>query len=274
MSRKRATKSYPFEFFYQMINLVNGLLIVLAEMSIGREMLDLGSIEFVADAVIYLKHRVERGLLLRTFEIRKLRGAPINVVEVPFIIAEGIGIRPIFPPIPERIEIILSNKLKALKITEELLGPLYTGDIIFISYPSHAKEDPVSFVPLIDLSIENNLRTLFISYSYSVNELKHMFSGIMVSELGLPRESAERILKRFFFFSSISPELCVVSRLIAIVTEFAKDINLGIVVLHSLELLNPVAWDLSEYWVAFFNLFTWLKNHNVLVIRYSSKTDN
>jgi len=57
-------------FFYQMLNLVNRLFIVLVEISVGRETLDLGSIESVSDTGIYLRHRVKIGFSYKYLKSR------------------------------------------------------------------------------------------------------------------------------------------------------------------------------------------------------------
>jgi len=85
-------------YFYQLAELINGLAIIITELPFGEEKLGLGAIEFVSDALFILKHYVRGGKVSRVLEIRKARGAPIQVAEVPFQIAEGVGIKVFVPP--------------------------------------------------------------------------------------------------------------------------------------------------------------------------------
>ncbi|MEM1816509.1 MAG: ATPase domain-containing protein, partial [Desulfurococcaceae archaeon] len=96
-------RAWLLNYFYQLPILVNGLLVLVSELPFGEERLGLGSIEFVVDAILILKHRVEDRLLLRLLEIRKARGAPIHVAEVPFTIAEGRGLLVYTQPVLEEL---------------------------------------------------------------------------------------------------------------------------------------------------------------------------
>uniref|UniRef100_A0A7C2Z8J6 KaiC-like domain-containing protein n=1 Tax=Ignisphaera aggregans TaxID=334771 RepID=A0A7C2Z8J6_9CREN len=86
-------------YFYSLSEIINGVAVLIAEIPLGGAVIGLGSIEFVADAVIILKHRIEGGLLARTMEIRKMRGAPITISEFPFTITAKKGIEVFIPPI-------------------------------------------------------------------------------------------------------------------------------------------------------------------------------
>ncbi|MEM4848359.1 MAG: ATPase domain-containing protein, partial [Ignisphaera sp.] len=101
--KKEEQRAILLNFFYQLLNIVNGVLVVVAEIPLGKESLELGSIEFVADAIIYLKHRIEFGMLSRIMEVRKVRGAPLTVAEIPFSLNEGEGLKVYIPPKIERV---------------------------------------------------------------------------------------------------------------------------------------------------------------------------
>jgi len=110
-------RAWLLNYFYQLPIAMNGLLILVAELPFGEERLGLGSVEFVADAIVVLKHRVEDGFLTRLVEVRKARGAPIHVAETYFTIAEGAGIVVFAPPVladlpPEGGELVASEELK------------------------------------------------------------------------------------------------------------------------------------------------------------------
>jgi len=96
-------RAWLLNYFYQLPVLFNGLLILVSELPFGEERIGLGSIEFVVDSIFILKHRIEDHLLTRLIEIRKTRGAPINIAEAYFTIAENIGIVVFTPPILQEI---------------------------------------------------------------------------------------------------------------------------------------------------------------------------
>lgn len=83
-------------YFYMLPEMINGLLILIAEIPVDKEKIDLGSIEFVADIVLIMKYKVERGLLSRVIEIRKARNSPLSIVEIPFRITRGKGMRSLY----------------------------------------------------------------------------------------------------------------------------------------------------------------------------------
>lgn len=89
-------------FFAGLAKVINGVVILIAEIPLSEERIELGDIEFVSDAIIVLRHTVVRRLLLRELEIRKARGAPISVAKVVFTITEGLGFRVFAPQLSAR----------------------------------------------------------------------------------------------------------------------------------------------------------------------------
>ena len=84
-SEKRALLQ---NYFYSLPEMINGIVILIVELPFGEEKIDVEAIEFVADVVLVLKHRIERGLLTRVMEIRKARGTPVVIAEIPFTISQ------------------------------------------------------------------------------------------------------------------------------------------------------------------------------------------
>lgn len=60
-------------FFYNLAKIEKSLVVLVAEIPMGREALNLGDIEFVSDVVLFLRQCMERGLVTRFIEIRKAR---------------------------------------------------------------------------------------------------------------------------------------------------------------------------------------------------------
>jgi len=272
LERIEAQRAILLNFFYQLTSLINGLLVTVAEVPLGKEYPDIGSMEFVPDAILYVKHRMTRGLLHRALEIRKLRGAPLAVVEVPFSIIGGGGFKAYIPPKPERV---LSSREEALGMTisvvKELIGPLYKGDVLYVSYPPHAR-DPVVTIPLIDLAITNSVRVLFVSYKYSSDEVLEVLTMAVNKYLGLSLAEASELISKCFHLESINPASYAVSHLHALTVELVDDLRPSVVVFHGTEVFRAIS-DPQEYWGALINELTWFKNIGKLVVRYGSRVD-
>lgn len=273
LERKDIQRAVLLNFFYQLSMLIEGIVVAVAEIPFGRESLDLGAIEFVADVVIYLKHRVEHGLLSRVMEIRKIRGAPIYVVEVPFAIDEGYGIKMFVPPKPDRIVSGADRHLNAvLGLTRELLPMVRPGDVVYATYPPGARS-PMAAVPLIDLAVANDLRALFISFTYSVDEMKNIISGIFENFFGIERELTRQVVDKYFTLESFNPAAYSLTQLNMMIVELIEDLNPDIVAFHGGEIFRALVRDLNEFWVSHKNLLIWLKNRGKLVVRYCARVD-
>ncbi|MEM1816221.1 MAG: ATPase domain-containing protein [Desulfurococcaceae archaeon] len=270
VEREESKRAIVLNFFYQLVDIIDGLLVAVAEMPIGKETLEYGSIEFVADLILYLKHRITRGLRSRILEVRKVRGAPSSVIEVPFAILNDAGFKVYLPPRPERM---MRGREHAISTTisfiTKLAGPIYKGDTIDISFPPHARE-ALTIVPLVDIAVTNNLKALLISYKYSPDEVKELFIEVFGSYFNLGKDVVLSILNRHFTIESFNPASYALTHLYAVEVELIEDLKPDMVVHHGTEIFSAVA-DPSEYWTLLINMLTWLKNNGKLVIRYSAR---
>ena len=154
-------------YFYEVSRMVKGLVVLLAEIPMGEERVNLGSIEFAADFVIILKHHVTRGLLARIMEIRKARGSPLKAVECPFEIQEGQGIRVLPPSTPEKIFLGNGTPLESsLALTKQVVPRILRGEVVYITYDPFARS-PLPALLVLDLLISNNMKAIVTSYIYS-----------------------------------------------------------------------------------------------------------
>ncbi|MEM2005355.1 MAG: ATPase domain-containing protein [Zestosphaera sp.] len=270
---KEARRAVLLNFFYQLANIINGLLIVSAEIPLGRESLNLGSVEFVADAIIYLKHRVTYGSLSRVLEIRKIRGAPLSIVEFPFSIVEGKGLKIYIPP---RLERVIAGKGETFKTTlsaiPELVGPINRGDLVFISNPPHGRT-PLVIIPVVDLAVTNDARVLHISYRYSPDEVRDTYARVFESYFGVERDYTLKALDKHFYIDSMNPASYSLSHMRALTRELIERLDPDIVVYHGVDALKGVIREQEEYWAMLMNELVWLKNMGKLVIRYASRVD-
>lgn len=270
VEKEESKRAIMLNFFYQLIDIINGLLVAVAEIPVGRETLEYGSIEFVADLILYLKHKTVRGLRSRILEVRKVRGVPSSVIEVPFTILDEEGFKVYLPPRPERM---MRGREHAISTTisfiAKLVGPIYRGDVIYINFPPHARE-ALTIVPLVDIAVTNNLKVLLISYKYSPDEVKELFADVFESYFNISKDSILNILNKYFSIESFNPAGYALTHLYAVEVELIEDLKPDVVVHHGTEIFSAIA-DPSEYWTLLINMLTWLKNNGKLVIRYGSR---
>ncbi len=168
--QSRTARAILQNYFYNLPRIINGLVVLIAEIPFYRQDILLGSLEFVADTIIILKHRIEKGRLVRALEIRKARGAPILEAEMPFTIMEGKGLRVFASPVLERIR----EKGEELKLPceelEHAMGFLKLGDHVYSYFP--ADERPLEGLMLaFAISVYNDKKLQIISYRYGSESL-------------------------------------------------------------------------------------------------------
>ncbi|WFO74974.1 AAA family ATPase [Desulfurococcaceae archaeon MEX13E-LK6-19] len=202
-------------YFYNLANIIGGLVVLIAEVPLGKEVIALGDIEFTSDIAIILKHKIEKGLLVRLMEIRKVRGAPVKIAEVPFAIIDGVGLQVMTPPILSRIvppKYDVEIKIPCKQLARELKH-LHPGQYIYVAYQADAYNPYI--MPLLLATITmNNLKTLVISYVRSPREAFAVFTSISTYE----KEIREEQIKKLFgedkiIVESINPASCSIEEL-------------------------------------------------------------
>ncbi len=179
-------------YFYTLARTIEGIVVIIAEIPYGYQRVEIGGVEFVTDIVLILKHVVINRLISRILEIRKARGAPINIAELPFSIIDGRGIVVYAPPLikeipPPRRDI--SYKLPC-RVFEEALRSLHPGEVIYVEYPADGRVRHLLVPVFLGLLVENNLRTLVISYHRSPKEIEEGY------HLALGVSEAHELVKR------------------------------------------------------------------------------
>jgi circadian clock protein KaiC len=258
-------------YFYEVSRMVKGLVVLLAEIPMGEERVNLGSIEFVADFVIILKHHVARGLLARIMEIRKARGSSLKAVEYPFEIWEGQGIR-VFPPTtPEKIFLGNGTPLESsLALTKQVVPRILRGEVVYITYDPFARS-PLPALLVLDLLISNNMKAIFTSYIYSEDEVLDSIAHALREHVGVPEEVALSLLKKCVRFDPLNPVgealTSLASRTILQIEKAKPDM----IIFHGVEIFSKVS-DYKDYWSALVNELIWTKNNGVTNIRVGSCT--
>lgn len=159
-------------YFYELPTQVNGIVVLVAETQFSMKRIELGDIEFVADAVLILRHRIHGNLLIRELEIRKARGSPVTIARLPFSIAEGSGIRIYVPVRLEEVpDVKWDKKFKQpCQALQNAMGDYYGGEIVYVEYPSHTRPLRTSIYSLALIAV-NTARTIVFSYRVSPMQL-------------------------------------------------------------------------------------------------------
>ncbi|MEM1623625.1 MAG: ATPase domain-containing protein [Sulfolobales archaeon] len=266
-AKKRA---WLLNFFYNLPTVTNGLGILVAELPYGSERLEVGGVEFVADAVLLLKHRIEDGFLSRIVEVRKVRGVPVNQVELPYSITEGRGFEVWIPPVIEYI----SEERGEVKLPCEALrrawGHLHRGMVVNIVYPADSDYRD-TLLTILALAVENDMRVLMISYRYppqpTVESLKHRLRAF-----GIDEDSVESVVSKYFKVVSLNPFGFSISQLVIRENTVIDSEDPDVVVFHGVEIPRagvPIARHIREL----YNQMNYLKQRGVLVIRMAAYTN-
>lgn len=265
------SRSVLQNFFYDITSVIKGLIVLIEELPLGRKTLSTSDIEFVADAVILMKHRIDEALLVRTIEFRKFRGAPLNVSEVPFSIREEKGIQ-VFAPItlesvpPPKRDVTYYFPCTAL---ERAVKEIYPGTTILIATPPHARSATLGLYPLIALSVLNDLDFGVISYRYSSEEIK-WYITLIANHLGVP---CDEILKRLKFAEGLNPTAYSLEELLYKENELIEKYKPNMVLFHAPELIVDYVDNLQRYRRLLYNQLLFTKVNNIITFRYISPSD-
>lgn len=258
-------------FFAELPQLLKGLVVLLAEVPLGLESTKLGDIEFVADVVLILKHKVVQGLLTRYMELRKARGANISVAELPFTITEGKGLVVYGPVVLEEIPAAGTEFIEPpCRVFREVVGSIKRGEVIYMTYPPDARPTK-TLAFLVATAAVNGLKVLFISYKSSPRDLRALAKRELV-ELGVNEEVAEKLVDQYFVFRGINPLGVSLSQLSLLETKIIEEHNPDVVVFHGVDI--PAALIETSTWRAgLLNELLYLRKRGVTTIRMGSYDD-
>ncbi len=258
-------RAWLLNYFYQLPTVLNNFLILVAELPFGEEKLGLDPIEFVADAMLLLKHRVEDGFLTRVIEVRKMRGTPVHIAETYFTIAEGTGMIVFTPPVlaelPRESEEIITFEeyMKFIRFRK--------GYVINVFYPPEPGAGLDTLLWVLTVAIKNNMRILVVSYTNPESVLREALKNKLM-EYGLSDERADKLLDKYLSIAALNPFAYSLTQLIARELTIIERVKPDIVVFWGVHIPSYVRYvdELREL----FNELTYLKSKNVTTIRVGS----
>lgn len=264
-------RAWLTNYFYSIPVTMKNLLILLAEVPFGSERLELGGLDFVADGIVFLKHRLVNGFLLRILEVRKARGASITIAEVPFTITEGRGIEVWTPSILEYVSEDRGEVRIACKELKDAWNHLHRGHLINIVYP--ADSDYIEIILyILGSAIVNDMKILMVSYKYSPQFLMELLIYKLHRRLGVSIEKAKRIVSERLKAVGINPFAYSVSQLVVREIQLVESEKPDVIVFHGVEIPRAIV-PIGKHVEELYNQMNYLKQRGYLVIRLGAYTD-
>ena len=265
-------RGYLQNFFWELQKVVEGSIILIAEVPLGKEYTNLGWIEFVADAILILKHRVRKGLVERIMEIRKIRGRRLTYSEIYFTIDEKgmhfykpIVLQEIRAPIRRRV--IAFHHGDKIEFREIVSPPLS----IYIEYPAGLTPWlPIAYSLLIHMSRDE--RVLIISYNMDETSFKSFLSQVL--ELyGADKELVNAILSRVSF-EAINPSSYTLYELVNHMLNTIDVVKPTIIYMHDVATAwTSAAVDPKEYATILYNFIFEVRSRGIDMVRIGSYVD-
>lgn len=258
-------------YFYELAKVIEGLVILVAEVPLGEErVVGLGSVEFVADAILMLKHRIERGLLTRVVEVRKARGAPLTVAELPFSIGAE-GIRVYAPPILSGIAPIYEELEPPCKVLKGALDHLHKGHVIYVELPPDYRV-PESVALIAGLAIINDLKGLVISYLYPPETMKDLLVKTLTA-YGVSASAMYKAIEKHFTFRGLNPFAFSALELVAEELQLVEKVSPDIVVFHGVCLLAFVE-PKERFYQTLYNEINTLRRQGRMIVRIGGRIND
>ncbi|MDM7275574.1 MAG: gas vesicle protein GvpD [Thermoprotei archaeon] len=267
-------RAYALNYFYNLSNIIEGFIILVAETPYDYKILMPGGLEFVADIVLMLKYRVERGLIDRFLEIRKARGSPVSIVEIPFTIVEGAGLRLWPPPLlgevvedPEETIVVPCSRLA--KVLSPGTGKLRRSETILIAYPPDARHIYVAAIPAM-IILANRMKALAVSYKYSEGVARALLSESVKLILG-EDPNVEALVDRHFTIRSVNPFGMSLNQLSALELKMLEE-GFNANIFHGVD-VPMLSFALRDYVPTLYNQRTYIKGRGILNFRMFSVVD-
>ncbi len=250
---------------YDLVTRSGSLLIAIADLPRGKKQVDLGGLEFVADGVFVMKTKLERGMLMRVMEVRKLRGNPIPLAEIPFTIVDGYG--PKFQPFVPPEEIPASKHFEFLptscSLLDEAWGGVPLGGSVAIVYPAGANV-PSSLLALIaKFLLTHGLETAIVSFEMAPDILLLALERA-ASMFGIPDSDKLRTL--VIAKKSFNPTAYSTYELLGNVLALVEQSQPKVLLLHGLTTLVRI-YGSKRFTEFMYNLWLYLKSMMVTTFK-------
>ena len=264
-------RGYLQNFFWELQKLIKGTVILVSEIPLGQEYTSFGWIEFVADAVLILKHRIQRGLIERVMEVRKIRGRELTVAEIPFSIQNKIGIV-VYPPIVLSEVRPGKKKRRFILHGEEFQIPEFVGPamVVFIDYPPELTLSlPLLYSILTSILSSDNEKILVVEYWFTEEQIR----DFLIDNLrfyGANDNTIRYILDRVII-KTLNPTAYSIPERFSQTIEIIEEVNPATAIFHDIAILTTSPSDVSYYITLVYNFLLYLKSRGIDSIRLHSR---
>jgi circadian clock protein KaiC len=266
-------RAWLLNFFYQLPVVMNGLLILIAELPYGEERITPYSIEFIVDALIVLKQRIEDSFSTRLIEIRKARGASIEAAETVFSISEDLGVVVHPPPILREIPREGGELRLVCKPLREIVNHYHRGFTVNIFYSPGSPPGTEDLLGILAMAVENDLKVLVISYSHPPPVLVGNITYLLRNS-GLSDQGVKDVLDRYMTITALNPFGQSLPMLYARELEIIELVEPDVVVFHGVHVSRSTTRDYGKYFKELYNELMYLKSKGITVIRTGICIDN
>jgi len=262
-----ARRAYLQNFFASLPEALNGLLVLVYELPPTGKGIGLEDVEFVVDTIITLKYRVSRGLIERFAEIKKSRGSPLRIAEIPFTISEGKGIRFLAPVILEEVTPTRLEELKLPPPLADAIPKMFKGEVVLMVYPPDARPAELAVMTLA-IAAANRARTLAVSYRYSPEDIRRIVIDTAVNA-GVEKSRAEKLIDRYMVFRSMNPTSLSIPEVTAWEYSLVDELKPDIAVFHGVDIFWFLARDkVGEYYTYLYNQLQHFRSAGVTTFRW------
>ncbi|MFN3267911.1 MAG: ATPase domain-containing protein [Zestosphaera sp.] len=270
------TRALLQNFFYNLAKLENSLVILVAEIPIGKDSLNLGGVEFVSDVVLILKQHVERGLITRYIEVRKAREAPLSIGEISFKIVEGVGIRSFIPPKLEELPSVVRGISYEYPCRElnEILGPVNAGSTTYVVVPSDARsvETYVPGLVSLSLALKHKLKTLIIDYVRPTLTFIDSITEYALRKSPRSYEVIKKLINELVKIDYVNPATMSLEELYTYEIGLVRQHQPKLLILNRIDIPSRIhgAEKPEKYFTYLWNELLWFRKHGVTVLRTST----
>lgn len=264
-------RGYLQNYFYELQKIVKGPVILIAELSFGMETIELGSIEFVSDVFLILKHKITRGLLERFMEIRKVRGHELTVAEIPFSIRSKTGISLLSPPILSEISEVEEFVEMPCEILRSSIPRIHKSILIYYEYPAKFRPwVPSIYIALLGLYAHNTRKPiLFITYKYPRNIVLLAFKHAIERSTGC-KECADLMVSKLII-EPVNPYAYSLTELNALENELVDKFDPGMIIVHDVGILMNSTKNIEDYMHLLQNQIFYFKRKGIMMARFASR---
>lgn len=243
--------------------------VVLVEEASASESFGVGHLDYVTDVMLFLRHESVRGLLTRYLEIRKARGSPTLITEVPFSIRSLAGIELYPPVILSEIPPISDERIWFdCSVLRDRVGGINKGLSVYVTYPPDVRPREIPHLYFC-LTVLNNARALIISYRYPPNYIRKEFTGWLARDYGISRELVRELFDRHFIVESINPVSVSQVELMAREIDIVEATQPDIVIFHGTDVFPLLGIADENYAANLYNVLQLLSSKGVVAIRDS-----